>query len=47
MIVVVARLGRVLRRPSVRISQIMASGRARMGWTLKMVAVARRVVPVR
>ena len=47
MIVAVAMLGRVLRRPRVRISQIMTRGSARMGWTLKIVAVARRVVPTK
>ena len=47
MVVVARRLGRVLSRPRVRISQIMTRGRARAGWILKMVAVARRIVPVR
>ena len=47
MVVVARRLGRVLTRPWVRISQIMTRGRARTGWILKMVAVARRMVPVR
>ena len=46
-IVEVARLGRVLRRPRVRISQIMTSGRARIGWILRIVAVARSVVPMK
>ena len=47
MIVEVAKLGSVLRRPRVRISQIMTRGSARMGWTLKIVAVASSVVPMK
>ena len=47
MVAVVRRLGRVLCRPWVRMSQTMTKGRARTGWTLKMMAVASRAVPVK